>query len=335
MDAPPQALTGSRITGPKEYSLKGDIALSLAFHSGDFKGAQVLLDLIAILEPMNHVDVVLSIMGGVESLPDSEWFEFHKKAQGIFKSVVLNKVRVKRSQVTDGPSRDWRPNNIMFRGVVDYFLHFGRQHGAFYYLEPDCAILAHDWFTQLSSEYKSAHKPFMGVIRQATHRATGTPLPNHMNGSGFYPNPVTSFSEALYVASQNDHPEAAPFDVAGGSSVVPQCKATKLICVDFNPTSVINPEAVVWHGDKQNQMKYTMIEKFSGVSQDRPHFQETLTSDLEKMPERIANGLNADVTAPTTPYEAYLAVLKQHGMDRPAWMRALKAYKGNKSLDSQ
>lgn len=70
----PQALAGSQLRTPKQYELKGDIAISLAIHSGDFEGAKALLDLIVLSEPMNHIDLVLSIAGGHEVLDAQEWF---------------------------------------------------------------------------------------------------------------------------------------------------------------------------------------------------------------------------------------------------------------------
>lgn len=348
---------------PKNYQLKGDIALSLALHEGDFYGAKALLDLILASDPMSHVDLVLSIAGGPELLDEREWFEFHSKAVGFFRSVKINKVRDVRPthiQQEGSLSRDWRPNNNMFRGVADYFTHFMKGSGAFYYMEPDCCILKKDWWTQLTAQYQMGHKPFMGVIRQA-NKLDGSALPRHMNGSGLYPNPVVNYSQALYAASMNQHPEAAPFDVAGGATVVPLCQPTKLICVDFSANPILNPEAVVWHGDKRNQMKFSMIEEFTGKSPARPHFQETLSEDLKNMHERIderiaaSEAANADyegrvglapftmdtlqaiakvdeaprVTPPTNAYEAYLRALKAFGHDKAAWMRAVKSHKGD------
>ena len=295
---------------PKTYTLTGSAAVSLAICQADFEGARALMDLILLCEPMNHVDLVLSVAGGPEIFADQEreWFDFHAKATSFFRKVEINRVRDVRPMSTQAEgslNRDWRPNNNMFRAVADYFQHFRKDVGAFYYLEPDCAILKRDWFSQMLAQYKIGQKPFMGVIRQAK-RTDGSMLPRHMNGSGWYPNPVVRYSEALYAASMNQHPEAAPFDVAGGVTVTPRCQSTKLICVDFNANPDINPEAVVWHGDKRNQMKYSMIEKFGGAapedwrlqegsgvitSPDRPHFQNTPTDELKRMSERIVTPL--------------------------------------------
>ena len=365
MDAPPQTSPTTILRPVKSFELKGDIAISLAMHQGDFEGARALLGLILLCEPLNHIDFVVSIAGGIEQLPEMEWLDFYHKATGFFRSVHVNKVRDIRAAYTPSEgnlNRDWRPNNNMFRGVTDYFQHFLRSAGAFYYMEPDCAILQRDWFSKLSAEYQLGRKPFMGVIRQA-RALSGAALPQHMNGSGFYPNPLVSYSQAAYVASTNLHPEAAPFDVAGGSSIVPLCKPTKLICVDFNANPNINPEAVVWHGDKRNQMKYSMIERFGGQTIEvngfkvpaddakRPHFTGDLTSELVKMPDHVASALGSkpdtqleDVqkaiqnaanstprtTPPTNAYEAYLRALKAFGHDKAAWMRAVKDFKANK-----
>jgi len=265
MDNPPETYTNA-INRPRAFQLRGDIALSLAFHKGDWESAKLLLDLITRLEPMGHVDVILSISGGPETLPDEEWRLFHKKCTGYFRKVDINKTPFVVAQKvfvpgTDQATRDWRPNNTTFRGVIDYFAYFRKDVGAFYYMEPDCVPLKHDWFSQLCAEYKTARKPFMGVIRKATNSVTGTQLPNHMNGSGFYPNPVSEYSHMLYVASLNTDPLAAPFDVAGGGEVTPKCHPTKLMYVDFSATPNINPEAVIWHGDKQDNLKYTELEK--------------------------------------------------------------------------
>lgn len=345
MDNPPQTIPGTFApTVKKSFQLKGDVALSLAMHQGDFDGTVALLDLILLLEPLNHVDLVLSIAGGTDALPEREWYDFHSKAVGFFRSVKINRVRDIRPAYmpTEGnQSRDWRPNNNMFRGVADFFQHFSSASGAFFYLEPDCAILKRDWFSQMSSQYQLGRKPFMGVIRQA-HTTSGSALPRHMNGCGFYPNPVVNFSQALYVASTNQHAEAAPFDVAGGSTVVPLCQSTKLICVDFTANPLINPEAVLWHGDKKNQMKFSMIEKFGGIPSvvtavkepDRILFPETLTMEILKMPERIVTS----VPIPANAYEAYLEALISFGHDRAAWMRAVKTFKGNaqkKTVDTE
>jgi hypothetical protein len=387
MDAPAQPTMFNR--PPKQYEVNGDIALSLAFHQGDFDGAKALLDLIMLLEPMNTTDLVISVAGGPESLGDERaWYDFKEKAAGFFRRVWLNKVRDVRPQSIQEEGsliRDWRPNNNMFRGVADYFQHFlgypkkpdGTANvqvpqiaAAFFYLEPDCAILKRDWWSQLTGAYRTARKPFMGVIRQSK-RTDGSALPRHMNGCGFYPNPVVTYSQSLYVASTNKHPEAAPFDVAGGITVVPQCKDTNLLCIDFTANPQLNPEAVIWHGDKRNQMKWSMIEHFGGTpntgnmvrvatpsplmpvyavdpaQQPSRLFPETVTTEIEAMPERITSALSHEATIPqatqefakqnaptglTPPknaYEAYLRGLKAFGYDRAAWMRAVKSWKAD------
>jgi hypothetical protein len=300
MDAPLlTAPTNMLRPSPRNFVLRGDIALSLSLCQTDFEGAKALMDLILLCEPLNHVDLVLSIAGGPEVLDEREWYDFHAKATGFFRKVHINKtpdVRPLHTASADGQSRDWRPNNRMFRGVVDFFQHFMAYDlkrntgcGAFYYLEPDCCILRRDWFSQLCGAYVTGRKPFMGMIRQS-HKLDGSMLPRHMNGSGFYPNPVVTYSQALYVASTNQHPEAAPFDVAGGATVVPLCQPTKLICVDFTANPQINAEAVVWHGDKRNQAKYSMIEKFGGkvVQAARPHFPDVPSEHLE---DRFTRGI--------------------------------------------
>lgn len=343
----PQARPGSIIRTPKQYELRGDIALSLAICHADVKGAQALLDEIVLLEPLNHIDLVISLAGGTDIFSPEDWMAFHKKATGFFRTVYINKVRDMRPQFAQEigkVSRDWRPNNNMFRAVCDFFMHFMKS-GAFYYLEPDCAILKRDWFSQLSAEYRLARKPFMGVIRQA-QALDGSALPQHMNGSGFYPNPVSNYSAALYAASLNKDPQAAPFDVAGGGSVTPQCKPTKLICVDFTPMPQISPEAVVWHGDKGNNRKYSMIDELTGKSAERPHFQETLTTDIAELPDRVLGKLQflsegtpttaqeaiaiLDQYAPKNAYEAYLQALNAHGHCKASWMRAVKTFKAQK-----
>lgn len=319
MDAPLlTAPTNMLRPSPRNFVLRGDVALSLSFHQGDFEGAKALLDLILLLEPMSHVDLVLSIAGGPETLDEREWYDFHAKATGFFRKVHINKTRDVRplhTSANEGQSRDWRPNNNMFRGVIDFFQHFMAYDlkrntgcGAFYYLEPDCCILRRDWFSQLCGQYVTGRKPFMGVIRQS-HKMDGTMLPRHMNGSGFYPNPVVTYSQALYVASTNQHPEAVPFDVAGGATVVPLCQPTKLICVDFTANPEINAEAVVWHGDKRNQAKYSMIEKFGGkvVQQARPHFPEEAASDLTGMAGRVQSQMDGTQIGQTLVEEDFLS----------------------------
>lgn len=379
MDAPLlTAPTNMLRPSPRNFVLRGDVALSLSLHNGDFEGAKALMDLILLCEPMNHVDLVLSIAGGPETLDEREWYDFHAKASGFFRKVHINKTRDVRplhTSVSEGQSRDWRPNNSMFRGVVDFFQHFMAYDlkrnigcGAFYYIEPDCCILRRDWFSQLCGAYVTGRKPFMGVIRQSS-KMDGTMLPRHMNGSGFYPNPVVTFSQALYVASMNQHAEAAPFDVAGGATVVPLCQPTKLICVDFTANPQINAEAVVWHGDKRNQAKYSMIEKFGGkvVQQARPHFPEEPADELGGLADRVSGQmgqagvalieedfLSDDAPAPvpvgpqfaqalqqhhnslprmlppTNAYEAYLRALNAFGHDPLSWTRAVKEFKAHR-----
>jgi hypothetical protein len=384
MDAPLlTAPTNMLRPSPRNFVLRGDVALSLSFHQGDFEGAKALLDLILLCEPLNHVDLVLSIAGGPEMLDEREWYDFHAKAAGFFRKVHINKtpdVRPLHTATTSGTARDWRPNNRMFRGVVDFFQHFmaydlkrNTGTGAFYYLEPDCCILKRDWFSQLCGQYVTGRKPFMGVIRQS-HKADGTMLPRHMNGSGFYPNPVVTYSQALYVASTNLHPEAVPFDVAGGATVVPLCQPTKLICVDFAANPEINAEAVVWHGDKRNQAKYSMIEKFGGkvVQAARPHFPEEPQEELIERISRVQGALSGDKTViveedflgdeqprvvpvgpefaqalqqhhnspprmlpPTNAYEAYLRALNAFGHDTVSWTRAVKEFKAHRTLAAE
>lgn len=345
----------SLIQPAKQYKLQGEIALSLSLCEADFQGARALLDLILLLEPLNNTDLVLSVAGGPEILPEADWQDFYRKALGFFRTVKLNKVRdIRPMAEASGNSlaRDWRPNNNMFRGVADWFQHFGRAYGAFYYLEPDCTPLKRDWFSKLCAQYTMGRKPFMGVIRQAK-KNDGSLLPRHMNGSGFYPNRndkgltgVSSFSPALYAASMNQNAEAAPFDVAGGATVVPHCQATNLICVDFNANPQINPEAVVWHGDKRHQLKFTLIEQFGGdpnYLRSGPNFSSELTSDLVKMPDRVAarmvdvsNALTPPktfpeqqtprITPPTNAYEAYSRALTAFGHDQVAWSKAVDDY---------
>lgn len=289
--------------------MRGEIALSLAFHQGDFRGAQILLDTIELMESMKHVDVVFSIMGGAEALDDREWMDFNQKATGIFRKVYVNKVRTALANQASGEHRDWRPNNLMFRGVADYFntLAYHKKKdasgqivddlrqpyiGAFYYLEPDCAILKKDWFSQLCAEYKTSRKPFLGAYRDTARLVKDNrKLPPHINGSAIYPNPCVNHAPALVVAAMNDHPEAAPFDVLAGPTVVPLAKQTRLIYVDFQGTPNINPEAVVWHGDKQYQTNLTTIEEITGISPERPHFQNAPSAILEQMPTRIHESL--------------------------------------------
>lgn len=306
------------------YEVKGDIGLSISFSAKDFPSAKLLLDQIGEFESMANVPLLISIMGGTAVLNEREWLDFRQKALGIFKSASTNAVRFIRDQSTEG-NRDWRPNNMMFRGVVDWYQHFGADKvGAFYYLEPDCAILKRDWFSTLCAEYRMAHKPFMGVIRTASTKA-GAALPNHMNGSGFYPNPVARYSLPLYAASQNNHPEAAPFDVAGGATVTPLCKATKLICVDFTPTPQINSEAVVWHGDKSNQCKLAMLEGsgpvFREAMAEKP---SSIKASLQGIPEIVAPVFRH---GHISRYEAYLTVLRAYGYDGNNWGKAIKAYR--------
>ena len=270
MDAPTQGLGMPR--RPNQWTLSGDIALSFAMHAGDFASAKVLLDLILLAEPLNHVDIVISIMGGKEALPEMEFAEFEHKARSFFRSVAINSTQVLRPDFSEGENRDWRPNNRMFRNVVDYFQFKMPKTGAFFFLEPDCSILQKDWFSRLVGAYKAGRKPFMGVKRHAKLK-TGQNLPPHINGCAFYPNgaiPIASLAPALYSASRNDHPEAAPFDVAGGADVMPRATLTNLICVDFNVTPTINPEAVLWHGDKRDYSKWAQIEKWGGDAAGRP-----------------------------------------------------------------
>ena len=341
MDNPPETYSHA-INRTRGFQLRGDIAISLAFHRGDWNSARLLLDLITHLEPLNRTDLVLSISGGPETLPDEEWREFHKKCTGFFRKVDINKTPVVVAQKVFVPgsnqaTRDWRPNNTTFRGVIDYFAYFRKDVGAFYYLEPDCVPLKHDWFSQLCSEYKSSGKPFMGVIRQAINSETGTQLPNHMNGSGFYPNPVSDHSHTLYVASLNTDPLAAPFDVAGGLEVVPKCKPTKLIYVDFSATPNINPEAVVWHGDKQDNLKYTELEKL-GVPTNPEWYKAShvqINNIVIKDPPHPENGIaiihlnpkDDQASIPKNAYEGYLSALNQHGHCKASWMRAVKKHK--------
>ena len=348
MDNPTEAYH-NQIQRPRGYQLRGDIAISLALHKEDWESAKLLMDLIVHLEPLNHVDLILSISGGPEVLPDEEWREFHKKASGFFRKVDINRTPIIQAQRlfipgTDQASRDWRPTNKTFRSVVDYFAYFRKDVGAFYYLETDCVPLKRDWFSQLSSEYKSSKKPFMGVIRNAVNTATGAPLPRHMNGSGFYPNPISDHSHMLYVACLNSDPFAVPFDVAGGNEVVPKCHPTKLLYCDFTATPNINPEAVIWHGDKQNNMKYAELEKL-GVPTN-PAWNKTDHVEVRtvstpydpsigisiihlpkslKEESRFVNEVRID--PPKNAYEAYLAALNQHGHCKASWMRAVKKYK--------
>lgn len=343
MDNPPETYNHAA-QRPRGFQLRGDIAISLAFHKGDWDGAQALMDIIVHQEPLNHVDIVLSISGGPESLPEEEWRTFHKKAQGFFRKVDINRTPILHAQKvfvpgTDQSTRDWRPNNKTFRGVVDYFGYFRKDIGAFFYLEPDCVILKRDWFSQLCSEYKSSKKPFMGVIRTAVNSSNGTAFPKHMNGSGFYPNPVSDHSQTLYVAALNTDALAAPFDVAGGSEVVPRCHVTKLLYVDFSATPNINPEAVIWHGDKQNHYKFSELEKLGIVTDAMANsrtecaeeqFGKQTTVLTGEIIDRLAASIadkRKNCEIPKNAYEAYLVALSQHGHDKAAWMRAVKKYK--------
>lgn len=343
MDNPVEAYH-NQTQRPRGYQLRGDIAISLALHKEDWEGAKLLMDLIIHLEPLNHVDLVLSVSGGPETLPDEEWREFHKKASGFFRKVDINKTPIIQSQKlfvpgTDQASRDWRPTNKTFRAVVDYFAYIRRDIGAFFYLEPDCVPLKRDWFTQLCSEYKSSKKPFMGVIRNAVNTATGAPLPKHMNGSGFYPNPISDHSHMLYVACLNSDPFAVPFDVAGGGEVVPKCHPTRLIYCDFTATPNINPEAVVWHGDKKNFYKLTELEKLGILSVERvTEIKSSIVpvdasigisiihnSSSLKEESRFVSDIRVD--HPKNAYEGYLEALNQHGHCKASWMRAVKKHK--------
>lgn len=322
-----------------------NLALSLAFWSGDWIGAQLLLDLILTLEPLDDVDVVFSISGGSSTIDEVELHAFIAKAKGFFRSVSINTVsQLLGANDPKNPAyRDWRPNNAVFRGVVDYFATRS-DITAFYYLEPDCCPLKPNWFTQLRKAYFEARKPFMGRIRNTVVMDNGQKLPPHMNGSGIYPNPLpVQMCPKLYLAATNTDPMAAPFDVCGGPEVTPKCHNTDLIYVDFSGCPQIPAQAVVWHGDKQNNAKNAALDGAPQVQAENDHQQPLATfspyamaektgrtiPDNVAVPLRDAIGIPPQIPLRQTAEDAFLIVLQRHGEDRMAYMRAVKKYKAS------
>lgn len=183
-----------------------------------------------------------------------------------------------------------------------------------FWMEPDAVPLVPEWLDKIEDEYLAAKKPFM-LDRVVT------PTRSHNSGVGVYPGRVRDFTQKLWQLGMG-----IPWDVFLAEDITPFTHHTKLIhdkfyrvwedpnsgppvFPDAESLSIIEPEAVLFHRNKDGSLIERLRESRGGVTVTRPV---------------LIGGENAGVNpAPATPSPTLSEVIERlERLER--WMDAKK-----------
>ncbi len=128
--------------------------------------------------------------------------------------------------------------NDMLQQTAQYVAHGFRW--PWFCLEPDAVPLVPDWIEQLSKAYSDQPKKFMGPhMRRKVQN--GEEL--FLGRTSVYP--TSAFSEF------KDYKSPMPIEWEAGRNIIPRSTKTRLIQQGvFDESTVIRPDAVVFHSDK-------------------------------------------------------------------------------------
>src|SRR6266478_6243276 len=197
------------------------------------------------------------------------------KAFGSRVTIIIDYEAEKGDWQNTEPLRSASGPNSSFRQVAWHF--YMNKLGPFFWCELDCVPLRKDWIDKLEAEYKSCVKPFMGAHVEIEN------VPEHMSGNAIYPTNVPEEAPTLVQRTewtpkgQTKSFELA-FDIAGARETVLKAHFTNLIQHKFryegfkNRTefdAVIDPNAVVFHSDKNGTIYKYLRENLSGVVESR------------------------------------------------------------------
>lgn len=191
--------------------------------------------------------------------PDVEWADAHDL-------LVITSKAFQRTEivVTNESWQSWPAGpNALFKRAAQFFQN--RKIGPWLWLEPDAIPLKAGWLDKIEQAYFAAGKPFLGSITEANELNMPS---QYLPGTAVYPMDAW---KRMSVAWQEDK----AFDVATAPVTVPFAADTPLIQhfwgqKDLPPIFVaektaqspvnaftlarINPEAVVWHRNKDGSL---------------------------------------------------------------------------------
>lgn len=165
---------------------------------------------------------------------------------------------------SEGIISDWKSDekikdaagpNSMFRQAA-WFFYFRKGLGPWLYLEPDCVPMTETWIETLEADHRRSGEAISGV------RMEWGDAP-YLNGVAIYPaNLVTIAPEIVTRVMWQQHQDfEVAFDVAGAKGVLSKAHLTDKIQLayranfkDLTDLSVLKPEAVLIHGDRDGSL---------------------------------------------------------------------------------
>lgn len=241
----------------------------LAFSAGDAIAAERLLDLLALYRKKQPVGDLLLV-----AAPDTHQetrLKIRIAAEVAFEHVELLEVgwpKVAHTSKTE---------------VINDLWHQGMTHATRCYqwpvlwLEPDVVCLRPHWLEELEMVYFNQAKRYLGSIL-----SSGDGKVKALSRVAIYPRGAAGEMKEFTAGK-------LPFELAAGPTIVPRAGKSKLFQqTPFGSTtdrSVIRPEAVLLHSDKESVLLSALIDEYS-----RPPCLPTPGNAIEEAEQSSPNG---------------------------------------------